>query len=77
MSDGQFGPLSGVQRGGHFPGIPFLSLAFDVMKQTQGGHGTSLSGPQTLTCRSNFGKWDPACLAERLTRRVVLLGANQ
>ena len=25
----------------------FLSLAFDVMKQTQGGHGTSLSGPQT------------------------------
>ena len=25
----------------------FLSLAFDVMKQTQGGHGISLSGPQT------------------------------
>merc|ERR1739841_336189 len=24
-----------------------LSLAFDVMKQTQGGHGISLSGPQT------------------------------
>jgi len=25
----------------------FLSLAFDVMKQTQGGHGISLSGSQT------------------------------
>ena len=27
--------------------LNFLSLAFDVMKQTQGGHGISLSGPQT------------------------------
>ena len=25
----------------------FLSLAFDVREQTQGGHGISLSGPQT------------------------------